>query len=86
MPEPRKRLLSRTVHQVLSTAVDEPNARVYLSRPLYGSARAGLLLHLMNESLVHVKNWHYAGPRAAAGAVIGTITEHGRWVYRRGYL
>ena len=86
MPEPRRRLLSRTVHQVLSTAVDEPNGCVYLSSPLYGSARVRLLLYLMNEKLVRVQNWHSEAPEAHAGAVIGTITEHGRDVYRRGYL
>ena len=86
MPEPRKRLLSRTVNQVLSTAVDEPNARVYLSTPLYGEARARLLHYLTNEELVRVQNWHCDAPGAHAGAAIGTITERGRDVYRRGYL
>lgn len=68
----KRRLLTRTIRQILKSGFRHPEGRCFLPRPLYGSARVRLLLHLDKHRLVRITNW---GSDKGCGLEIGPM----RW-------
>ena len=70
----KRRLLTRTIRQILKSGERHPEGRCFLPRPLYGASRVQLLHHLDAHSLVRITNW---GSSRIHGWAIGTITATG---------
>ena len=78
----KRRLVRRWIRQILESGDRHPENLCSLPRPLYGSARVGLLGHLDRHNLVRITNW---ASHSAAGLEIGTIREYGRQALSQGW-
>ena len=75
----KRHLLTRTIRQILKSGKNHPEGVCSLPKPVAGSARVQLLLHLDRHSLVRITNWGFSKQH---GIEIGLITSVGEQALR----
>ena len=53
----KRHLLTRTIREILKSGMRHPEGNCSLPKPIYGSARVQVILHLSRHDLLWVKNW-----------------------------
>ena len=82
----RYRIPSNLVRRILKSGFRDPRGKCSLTLPLSGAARNKVMLSMNRDRLLDVTDWANHSESTRGDAVIGTITEHGREVFKRGYL